>query len=64
MGMDSKKIKYSSFEEYPGLDEIRDWKRNITIKDVLMHRAGFQDSGHYHNEYFDQEKQSLSNDVR
>lgn len=58
-------IKYASYEDnYPGLDKIKKWKSELTIKDVMMHRAGFADSGHYHNEYYDQVNQTLSEDVK
>ncbi len=53
-------IKYSSWgEKYPGLSQIKEWKSKITVKDVLMHQAGFPDSGHYHNQKFDVVNQKL-----
>lgn len=58
------KIKYASFiENYPGLETIKEWKSKITIKNLLMHQAGFPDSGHYHNKKFDTENQKLDNNV-
>ena len=30
----------------------------------MMHQAGFPDSGHYHNEYFDTVNQKLDNNVK
>ena len=58
-------IKFKSFgDDYPGLDKIKEWKSKLTVKDIMMHRAGFPDSGHYNNEYFDIVKQELSNDVK
>ncbi len=58
-------IKFESFgDDYPGLDKIKEWKSKLTVKDIMMHRAGFPDSGHYNNEYFDIVKQELSNDVK
>ena len=58
-------IKFASFKDnYPGLSNIKKWKSNITIKDVLMHQAGFPDSGHYHNKYFDAVNQKLDNNVK
>ncbi len=58
-------IKYASYKDnYPGLKKIKEWKSNITIKNVLMHQAGFPDSGHYHNEYFDIVNQKLDNKVK
>ena len=61
-------IKFASFgdnpgEGYPGLDKIKEWKSGITVKNLLMHQAGLPDSGHYHNQKFDQINQSLSNEV-
>ncbi len=57
-------IKFASYEDnYPGFSKIKEWKRNITIKDVMMHRAGFPDSGHYHNQKYDQIHQKLVDDV-
>lgn len=58
-------IDFASYkDEYPGLEKIKEWKSNITIKDVMMHQAGFPDSGHYHNEYFDTVNQKLDDDVK
>ena len=53
-------IPFASFEgNYPGFDKIKEWKSSITVKDVLMHQAGFPDSGHYHNDKFDTINQKL-----
>ena len=61
----TKEIKFESFkDEYPGLKKIKEWKSKITIKDVMTHQAGFPDSGHYHNEYFDTVNQKLDNNVK
>ena len=58
-------IKYTLWKDnYPGLNKIKAWKSSITVKDLLMHRAGFQDSGHYHNKYFDQINQKLNNKTK
>lgn len=57
-------IKFASFEgKYPGLDKIKSWKSKITVKDVMMHQAGFPDSGHYHNKKFDVVNQRLDSKV-
>ena len=57
-------INYASFEdEYPGFETIKKWKSDLTIKDVMMHQAGFPDSGHYHNQKFDTINQKLDNNV-
>ena len=57
-------IQFTSYEDkYPGIDKIKEWKSNITVKDVMMHQAGFPDSGHYHNQKFDTINQKLDNNV-
>ncbi|WP_051656918.1 serine hydrolase [Butyrivibrio sp. AE3004] len=57
-------VDFASFEgNYPGLDTIKEWKRSITVKDLLMHQAGFPDSGHYHNDKYDTINQKLTFDV-
>ena len=61
---DTIEIRFAQFgDDYPGADTIRQWKAGITVKDLLMHQAGFPDSGHYHNDYFDQANQKLVFDV-
>ena len=57
-------IKFASYDNYPGFDKIKDMKSKITVKNVMMHQAGFPDSGHYHNEYFDTVNQQLSDTVK
>lgn len=57
-------IKFASYKEnYPGLDKIKQWKSSLTIKDVMMHQAGFPDNGHYHNQKFDTVNQKLDDDI-
>ena len=61
----TKEIKYTSYKNnYPGLEKIKDWKSKLTIKNVMMHQAGFPDSGHYHNEYFDTVNQKLDDKIK
>lgn len=61
---DTIEIPFASFEgNYPGLDTIKEWKSRITVKNLLMHQAGFPDSGHYHNDKFDTVNQKLVFDV-
>ena len=61
---DTLEIPFASFDgSYPGLDTIKEWKSRITVLNLLMHQAGFPDSGHYHNEKFDTVNQALSFDV-
>ena len=57
-------IKFTAYEDYPGFDKIKRMKSGITVKNVMMHQAGFPDSGHYHNEYFDTANQQLSDTVK
>ena len=57
-------IKYASYkDEYPGFNKIKEWKSELTVLDVLMHRAGFPDSGHYHNKKYDTLNQKLVDNV-
>ncbi len=49
--------------EYPGLETIKKWKSRLTVRQIMMHQAGFPDSGHYHNEKFDIAGQQLSNET-
>lgn len=57
-------IDFASYKgNYPGLNKIKQWKSELTIKDVMMHQAGFPDSGHYHNQKFDTVNQKLDNNV-
>ena len=57
-------VKFASYKDnYPGFKKIKEWKSNITVLDVLMHQAGFPDSGHYHNQKYDTANQRLTNDV-
>ena len=57
-------IKFSSYvDNYPGFDKIKKWKSEITVRDVMMHQAGFPDSGHYHNQKYDTINQKLDNNV-
>ena len=58
---DTMEIPFAAYgNSYPGLETIRKWKAGLTVKDVMMHRAGFPDSGHYHNDKFDAVNQKLT----
>ncbi len=58
---DTVEIIFDKYEGgYPGIDTIREWKSRITVKDLLMHQAGFPDSGHYHNDKFNAASQKLN----
>ncbi|MBR6033744.1 MAG: serine hydrolase [Clostridia bacterium] len=57
-------VVFASYgENYPGLEKIKEWKSGLTIKNVMMHQAGFPDSGHYHNQKFDAVNQKLDLNV-
>lgn len=61
----TEEIRFSAWkDEYPGFAEIKNMKSQITVKNVLMHQAGFPDCGHYHNEFYDTVNQTLSDEVR
>ena len=61
---DTLEIKFAAYKDnYPGFSKIKEWKSNITVLDVLMHQAGFPDSGHYHNQKYDAVNQKLVDDV-
>ena len=62
---DTLEIKFASFEgKYPGLNTIKKWKSEITIKNLMMHQAGFPDNGHYHLDKFDMVNQRLDDKVK
>ncbi|MBR2783971.1 MAG: penicillin binding protein PBP4B [Firmicutes bacterium] len=61
---DTLEIRFAAWgEAYPGLDRIKEWKSALTVRDVMMHQAGFPDSGHYHNQKFDAVNQCLSDET-
>ena len=39
--------------EAESLDEMKDWKREVTVRDVVCHRAGFTASTPYASKYYD-----------
>jgi len=43
----------------PDLETAKEWKTRITVKDVLMHQAGFKADYMYHNNYFNQTTATL-----
>lgn len=62
---DTLEIKFASFEgNYPGLSTIKKWKSEMTIKNLMMHQAGFPDNGHYHLDKFDTVNQKLDDKVK
>lgn len=50
---DTIDLSYSGYEN-PGLTVNKQWKRALTIRDVLRHQAGFPADPQYHNDAFDQ----------
>ena len=44
------------------LEECKEWKAELTVKDILMHQAGFPADPRYPNNYFDQATQALTDD--
>ncbi len=42
------------------LEQVKEWKAKLTIKDILMHQAGFAPDPLYHNNYFDQTTKTLT----
>ena len=51
---------YSSTAE--NLDKMKEWKRNVTIRDVMCHRAGFEASIGYEYKYYDYAKSTTDTD--
>lgn len=56
---DTIEISYSGYEN-PGLDRVKAWKSELTIRDVLRHQAGFPADPQYHNDAFDQTTQAAA----
>lgn len=46
-------IEYKDYDPV-GLEQEKEWKRNLTIRDLLCHQAGFPAGPQYHNDAFDQ----------
>ena len=49
---DAIEIHFAGYP-YPGLDTVKAWKANLTVRDVLCHQAGFPADPQYHNICFD-----------
>lgn len=52
---DTVEIHYDGCD-FPGLDVMKEWKANLTVRDLLCHQGGFPAGFHYHNQRFDPEK--------
>ncbi len=54
---DTAGIRYAGCD-YPGLEVMKQWKAELTVRDILCHQAGFPADVHYHSRRFDMEKLS------
>lgn len=50
---DTIDITYNGYEN-PGLKVNKQWKTELTLRDILRHQAGFPADPQYHNDSFDQ----------
>lgn len=50
---DTIDITYNDYEN-PGLKVNKQWKAELTLRDILRHQAGFPADPQYHNDSFDQ----------
>lgn len=50
---DTIDITYNGYEN-PGLKVNKQWKAELTLRDILRHQAGFPADPQYHNDSFDQ----------
>lgn len=55
-------IKYEGYDN-PDLSVNKEWKKELTVRNVMMHQAGFPSSPGYHREKYDQEKAEWNTDV-
>lgn len=53
---DTIDIIFSGYEN-PGLEVNKQWKSELTLRDILRHQAGFPADPQYHNDAFDQHTQ-------
>ena len=53
---DTIDITLSGYEN-PGLEVNKQWKSELTLRDILRHQAGFPADPQYHNDAFDQHTQ-------
>ena len=53
---DTIDITYNGYEN-PGLKVNKQWKAELTLRDILRHQAGFPADPQYHNDSFDQSAQ-------
>lgn len=56
-----KKVPRQYYEQ-PDIEKIREWKKNITIRDVMAHTAGFPSGYPYYNDRADLESGEFNGD--
>lgn len=56
---DTIDVTFKGYEN-PGLEVNKQWKSELTIRDILRHQAGFPADPQYHNDQFDQYTQSAT----
>ncbi len=56
---DTIDITFKGYEN-PGLEVNKQWKSELTIRDILRHQAGFPADPQYHNDQFDQYAQKAT----
>lgn len=55
---DTIDITYNGYEN-PGLKVNKQWKAELTLRDILRHQAGFPADPQYYNDSYDQSSQSI-----
>lgn len=55
---DTVDITYNGYEN-PGLKVNKQWKAELTLRDILRHQAGFPADPQYYNDSYDQSSQSI-----
>ena len=50
---DTLDITYQDADVSPGIDVQKEWKRKLTVKDILRHQAGFPADPHYFDPDYD-----------
>lgn len=56
---DTLDIAYQSVKDSPSVEVQREWKRDLTVKDILRHQAGFPAGPNYYDPDFDMSLQSV-----
>jgi CubicO group peptidase (beta-lactamase class C family) len=50
---DTLDIAYQNAETVPGIEKQKEWKRGLTVRDILRHQAGFPADPHYFDPDYD-----------